>query len=382
MARKQKPIKIKRYKNNMGSSAVTRHRLMSALPLVAGILALVLVGFLLGKPLLALLSGGEDSSSQPMAPSSQITSSQNKEDNSQPPVSSEAENSGEAVVVPPAVTKTKKYFYTDAVNLTTEAGIDSVISQMKAKGATHLVFDAKNKDGNLLYTSQNQYGSQLMAEKTVDLPLLVSKLADAGMTPVARIYTFMDKLISNVERTTAVMYAGSDGTRWLDSSAALGGKAWANPASSVMQEYILNITEEIMAQGVKEFVFAAFHTPTGYSLDKRDFGASTDQVLANMKTLLGTLEAKISAKGGCASLQVEYSAVAPESDYSHYIVHPYQLGADNIIITAKGADIDISAAVSVLSQRAAIEELSSVTLWLTDGTVAEETQSLGDYFVN
>lgn len=377
MARKQKPVKIKRYKNSIGSSAVNLHKARQLAPLIAGVLVLVLVGFLLGKPLLGLLSGekGDDSSSQP-------GNSSQTENVSQPekqPLPTERPDA--PVVVPPAVQKTRIYYFADTASLTTAAGMDSVISRMQAKGATHLVFDLKNKDGNLLYASSNQYGSQLAADTVIDLSLLTDKLSAAGITPVARLYTFMDKLISNVDRSTAVMYQGTE-TRWLDSSAALGGKAWANPASPAMQDYILALTDEIMSLGVKDFIFTAFHTPTGYSLDKRDFGASMDQVLANMKSLLGTLEAKISAKGGRASLQVEYTAVAPESDYSHYIVHPYQLGADNIIITAKGADIDAAAVASSLSSRVTSGDITSVTLWLTDGIVSDRPQTLGDYFIS
>ena len=284
------------------------------------------------------------------------------------------------MVVPSVTQKTKVYYYADANLLTTEGGIDSVVSRMQAQKATHLVFDLKNKDGNLLYTSANQYGSQLMAEKVIDLSLLTSKLSAAGITPVARMYTFMDKLISNVERSAAVMYQGTD-TRWLDSSAALGGKAWANPASPVMQDYILALTDEIMAQGVKEFILAGYHTPTGYSLDKRDFGASIDQVLANMKNLLGTLEAKISAKGGRCAVQVEYTAIMPEGDYAHYIVHPYQLGADNIVVTAKGADIDVSAVVSMLETHQDSEDIESFTLWLTDNGSTDLTSAMDYRFV-
>lgn len=380
MARKQKPVKIKRYKNSIGSSAFSMHKARQLAPLVAGVLVLVLVGFLLGKPLLALLSGNgkDDSSSQ------STVSSEQTEITSQPDLQpSPTGNPDDPVVVPPVVPKTRVYYFADTASLTTAAGIDSVVSQMKAKGATHLVFDLKNKDGNLLYTSTNQYGSQLVADTVVDLSLLTDKLSAAGITPVARLYTFMDKLISNVERSTAVMYQGTD-TRWLDSSAALGGKAWANPASSVMQDYIISLTDEIMSNGVKEFIFAAFHTPTGYSLDKRDFGATQDQVLANMKNLLNTLEAKISGKGGRMSLQVEYSAIAPEGNYAHYIVHPYQLEADNIIVTAKSTDIDVPAVVSELSKHSdgGSQYISFAILWLTDNASSDLTAPLGDHFVN
>ena len=371
----------------MGTSTSSVYKVKQVIPVIGIVLALVLAGFLLGKPLLAMLSGAgdgdsssqPDTSSQPVA--SQPVESQPVESQPQSAPSETPDSSENTVIVPPVTQKTKVYYYADTNLLTTEAGIDNVISQMQAKNATHLVFDLKNKDGNLLYASQNQYGSLLMADKTVDLPLLTGKLSAAGITPVARIYTFMDKLISTVERSTAVMYQGTD-TRWLDSSAALGGKAWANPASQIMQDYILALTDEIMAQGVKEFIFAGFHTPTGYSLDKRDFGASTDQVLANMKNLLGTLEAKISAKGGWSALQVDYSEIQPEGNYAHYIVHPYQLGADNFVVTAKGADYDIGQLTVQLPAEISNNDISAVTLWVTDGVNADLTQTADSYFVS
>ena len=383
MARKQKPVKIKRYKNSMGSSAVTAHKVKQLLPIVAAVLAIVLVGFLLGKPVLNMLSGAgkgdSSSSSQIVDTSSKMEDSSVRTDVSQPSSDAQSDNPQPEVIQP--VAKTRIYYYADTSALSTEAGIDGVIAQMKSKGATHLVFDIKNQDGNLLYASADQYGSQLVADKTVDIKALVSKLSQNGITPVARMYTFMDKLISNVERSTAVMYQGTD-TRWLDSSAALGGKAWANPASQIMRDYIISLTDEVMSLGIKEIVYAGFHTPTGYSLDKRDFGATMDQVLASMRSLYNTLEAKVSAKGGRCSLQVEYSALMPEGNYSHYIVHPYQLGAENIIITAKGGDTDVQQAVSQLAGATDAEEISSVTLWLTDNVNTEAAKSLGDYFAD
>lgn len=366
----------------MGTSTSSVYKIKQLIPVIGIVLALVLVGFLLGKPLLAMLSGaGDDSSSSQPDTSSQPVVSQPVESQPQPEPSEIPDNSENNVTVPPVIQKTKVYYYADVNLLTTENGIDSVISQMQAKNATHLVFDLKNKDGNLLYASQNQYGSQLVADKTVDLSLLTAELSAADITPVARIYTFMDKMISTVERSTAVMYQGTD-TRWLDSSAALGGKAWANPASQIMQDYLLALTDEIMSQGVKEFIFAGFHTPTGYSLDKRDFGASVDQVLANMKNLLGTLEAKISAKGGWSALQVDYSEIQPEGNYAHYIVHPYQLGADNIVVTAKGADYDIGQLTVQLPAAVQNNDVSSVALWVTDGVNTDTAQTMDSYFVS
>ena len=386
MARKNKPVKIKRYKNSMGTGTNAVYKIKRVIPIVLGIAVLVLVGFLMGKPIMNMLAGDTEPSSQPQKPSSQVETSSkvevsSKDETTSQPVASEDESSTNAQDTPLVVEKNRVYYYADAVALSTESGLDGIVAKAKAAGATHLVFDVKNQDGTVMYVSQNEYASKLLSDKAFDLKAVCEKLSANGITPVARIYTFMDKLISNVERSTAVMYRDGTGeTRWYDSSPALGGKAWANPANSTMQAYITALTDEVMSMGVKEIIFAAFHTPTGYSLDKRDFGASMDQVRASMKNLYRTLEGKISAKGGRCSLQVEYTAVMPEGNYSHYIVHPYQIGATNIIITAKGVDVDVAQAVSVLDVANNAEEISTAVLWFTDNVNTESIPQNGDYF--
>ena len=378
MARNPKPVKIKRYRSSMGSSAQGMAAVKRIIPFVLAAVLVVAVGFMLGKPLLNIISGGgEDSSSQA------VVSTLPEADSQQETVQQSQPDSSDIPVVVPGITESvnRVYYYASPSALSSESGIAAVIKQMKDKGATHLVFDVKNPDGYVHYISSNIYASQLADSVLIDIPALVSALRAENLTPVGRIYTFMDKMISSVERSTAVMYMGSD-TRWLDTSAALGGKPWANPASRIMQDYIIALTDEILAMGVNEIIYAGFSTPTGYSLDKRDFGATTEQVLAKMQSLIGTLKAKISAKGGYSTWQFEYTAVAEDGDYSQYIVHPYQLGAENMIITAKGSDIDVPAVTAQLTVSENHEEIDEITLWLTDNADASETKTMGSYFVS
>ena len=149
-----------------------------------------------------------------------------------------------------------------------------------------------------------------------------------------------------------------------------------------MQQYIIELTDELMDLGVRDVIYAAFHTPTGYSLEYRDFGTSMEGVVANMTNLLKTLKGKLSAGGGTLILEVEYSAVDPNGSYAQYVVHPYQLGAGNLIITLTGSEGDIGAIAQTLSQTAAGDErIDSVTLWAR-GADAERTKALGSWFVN
>ncbi len=381
MARNNKPVKIKRYKNSMGTNTHSKAAAKRLLLFAACAALLVMAGFMLGKPIINMISGigsgGDDTSlnTEIVQPTPAATPQTTLRPTAEPQPD-DTEN-----IAPVPVTKNRVYYFVAPAQVSSEAGIDNVVKQMKDKGATHLVLDVKNKDGNLHYVSRNRYGSQLAADVTVDLKLLATKLKANGLTPVARIYTFMDKMISTVERSTAVMYQGTE-TRWLDTSAALGGKAWANPASTIMQDYIIALTEEVMAFGITEIIFAGYSTPTGYSLDKRDFGASMEQVLANMKKLIGTLQAKVSAKSGYSSWQFEYSAVAENGSYAQYIVHPYQLGAENIILTAKGSDIQLQRAVDGILAAENTEDIGEIALWITDGADSAPTQKLGDYFIN
>ncbi len=392
MARNDKPVKIKRYKNTMGGKTQSVAAAKRFIPFIAAGVLLIVLGFVLGKPVINFITGrggstqvegslpGDTHRGEELQPAAKPTKA--PKPTKQPeatPQPQEILPTQQPATPPVQVAANSVYYYVNASALTTEAGIDNVISQMKSKGATHLVFDAKNRDGNVHYNSQNEYASQLKSDVQIDVGLLTNKLKSNGLTAVARVYTFMDKMISTVERSTAVMYRGTE-TRWLDTSAALGGKAWANPASKIMQDYIIALTDELLALGVSDIIYAGFSTPTGYSLDKRDFGASQQQVLANMKNLIVTLQAKISAKGGMGIWQFEYSAITPEGSYAHYIVHPYQLGAENIILTAKGSDTD-RAAVDSVKNSLTQEEISSISLWFTDNTNTEITHPLGSYFV-
>lgn len=367
----KKPVKIKRYKYNHNKYSNMAESAKKIAALRAILLAIVGRGFFLGRPLINLITGKAqvpfDTSSGPAqspAPEASLA-----------PTDPPAENlPGD--VSEPLPEKRRVYYYAKPAEISTQRGLEAAIAKAKEAGADRFVFDLKDEKGYVLFPSQNQYASQLLSETQLDIKSIAAALAENGLVPVARLYTFMDQMISTVERSTAVMYRGTD-TRWLDSSAALGGKSWANPASQIMQSYIISLVEEIMGLGIKEFIFAGFSTPTGYSLDKRDFGTTSDGVLANMKSLIGTLKGKISAKGGYCSWQIEYSAVAADGSYRQYIVHPYQLGIDNFIITLP-RDADLETAVPRLLSRQDGEYVKTIAIWPAAG----QTVSAENRFVN
>ena len=373
MAKNPKPVKIKRYKKSSGSTRQIMNTVKNVAVFVVAAVIIVGAGYFLGKPLLNFVS----QASKYKPDSSQATSSG---PNSASDTVSQQPSSKDEGETPVIGIKNRVYYFADTQKLQSAQSIKTVVDDMKAKGATHCVFTVKDRDGYILYNSTNQYASQLKGTAVLDLPLVVKTLTENSITPVAQVYTFMDKMISTVERTTAVLYQGTD-ARWLDSSAALGGKAWANPASSVMQQYLTDLTDELISQGVKEFIFAGYSTPTGFSLDKREFGASQEQVLAHMKTLISTLEGHVSAKGGYAAWQYDYSSVMAGGNYAQYIIHPFQLGAGNVIICANSYEYDPKAAMDEMTTAKTANNLDNLTLWILDGDLNGITKAMGSYFV-
>ena len=375
MPRKERPVKIKRYNRGAPVSAGRKETVRKMAVLFALVAALVLAVYFLGRPLMKLLTR-EKPADVPTGP--------RVSDAAEPDISDVSEGeeysreSSETVV--PA--RNRIYYYAEPSQLSDHASIDSTVARRKAAGANCLVFDAKTKEGLITWDTGNEYGSKLLYETQIDLPYLVNRLKEESMAPVARLYAFMDRNISTVVRSTAVMYRGTD-SRWLDSSVDLGGKAWANPASPVMQDYLVGLTGELMDLGVRDFIFAAFHTPTGYSLEYRDFGTSMDGVLANMKSLLKTLAGKVSSGGGDLLLQVEYDAVKEDGDYARYIVHPFQLGCSGYIVTMNASAADVNLAVSRLKDTVDRDpEIESVTLWVTPPADRRITGRLGSRFIN
>jgi hypothetical protein len=376
MPKKEKPVKIKRYKNQSSKRAVYVQNIKKVLAAILILLLLVCLGFLLAKAIGHIAGSGKKDKVDSASP---VASGEN----SQTEVIPQSENiENENNEMPPRPKEQcHVYYYAKPDALSTKLAIDETVKRARSQGADSLVFDAKDNDGYVHYNSKNQYAEKLLSEKQVDIDYLVEKCGENSITPVARISAFMDKMISTVERSTAVMYKGTD-TRWLDTSAALGGKPWANPASDIMQKYIVDLTDELISKKVTNIIYSNFKTPTGYSLEYRDFGAPMESVQANMTNLIKILMAKASAAGGAMYLQVEYSAVE-QGDYARYIVHPYQLGCTNYIITAP-VDIDIESAVSKLkTSKDKNEDIDSVILWLGGpNNSSDSIKKLGGWFVN
>ena len=304
-------------------------------------------------------------------------------------VISQPEATPESVVEPTAnpgdvqtdiTEKTGVYAAVSVYKLTSDAGIDAAVADLASAGVTHAVITLKNQDGLLHYESATEIGSQAKHNQTIDVKKVVDAFAAKNIAVVAEIYCFMDKMAPDIDRSTAVLYAGGD-YRWYDNDPNLGGKPWANPASSTMQQYIAGLVQEIKTQyGIKNFIFSAVQLPEGYSLDKRDFGVGMSSVQAQMQGFIDSMEAKVAAFGGDAFFAFDIAA-ANGGDVAKYIVAPQRLGAVNMVLTGTQADfdgVDLDVLSAKLKNDFSVEKLVFCN---TDATLENIVPKTDSYFV-
>lgn len=279
----------------------------------------------------------------------------------------------------PGIRQNLIYCEVSPEELSTKEKIQAMATKLKGKNVTTAVITLKDAAGNLFFQSNTVIGKESIGKTVISLPLVTEIFTENGIASCANLYTFMDKTAPNIDRSIAVKYIGTDYT-WLDSAKELGGKPWANPASPIMQQYMYDITDEILSAGFKEIIFSAVQLPTGHSLDKREFGVTNDQLLAQIKGFITSVQTRVSSFGARASFAFSFESVTG-GDYKQYIDVPNRLGAENIILTCELSamgDTDIAELSSRLKTNDNIEMLS---IWLSDAELPAPPKELSGYFV-
>ncbi len=271
------------------------------------------------------------------------------------------------------------YSYIDRQSIMSEDAVLQTAKMLNEKGVNYAVVTVKDENGNIHYDTQTQIGIAAKSNTILDISRIAQIFKENNIELVADIYAFKDKTAPNINRDTAVKYIGTD-MNWWDNSKEFGGKPWANPASEIMQNYLYDIVTELSALGVKNFIISAVQLPTGYSLDKRDFKVSENQLQAQIQGFINTIKLKAEAGGGKAYFAFDIESVNG-GDYSKYIVAPYRLGADNIVLVGNSAgfkDVDLNALKAKIQDNGHAEK---IVFWNTDENLNENSATDCGYFV-
>ena len=365
----KKPIKIKRNNSISGKRRQRNVVVKKVLSLIFAAGALFAIGFL-GAPAVVEMANNMSKPKPQNTPSPTpvVTA---------PPVETQPTTNPSDIQID---TTKEKFVYglADQSALYSEDAFKAAVDTLKAKGVDNVVVTLKDQQGLVWFDTQTEIGQKAKSSTLADVKRLAEICEEKDVAFTVQLYVFQDRITPTINRDTAVKYKGTD-MNWLDSSKELGGKPWANPASSVMQEYIFALVKELVDMGAKDFIFSGVQLPTGYSLEMRDFGVSDAQLQAQLQGFINTLSSKVAAKGGEAYFVFDIKAISG-ADVAKYIVAPQRYGAENIVAagTAEEFAANGESAVAALGKD---ENVERVVVWNTDGSAETDPKTDNGYFV-
>lgn len=261
---KKKNIKIKHSKGRLYKKRKSKGRkVLETLVLVILAGGLIFVGYSAAGPLIAHLSGGEntDDISAPWTPS-EITSSdsiQNTGDSETNLSSSEtkAENLGGS----------GSYLLPQSA-LENGSSLSNALSEAKKAGFTVILVPVKDTSGNLLYKSSIEYVKDTeLIKGTLYAGQIVSAAKTNGLIPKAVIPTLMDSGTPGHVEDTGYTFA-SGGYGWLDNTAENGGKRWVDPFLDGTKKYYSDLSEELNSAGFEEIIISELRFPDFNPIDE------------------------------------------------------------------------------------------------------------------
>ena len=136
----------------------------------------------------------------------------------------------------------------------------ALADSLVAAGGNTIVFDIKDRDGALSYISAGSLARQTQVTSLAPIhqpTALVEQLHRRGLYVVARLSCFYDEHLAAIRPQLAPRLL--DGTPWTS--------GWLDPANDQVQEYLLDVVEEIVGFGIDEVQLDYIRFPTETSAD-------------------------------------------------------------------------------------------------------------------
>ena len=319
--KRNKPVKIKRYRRSFSGSGDRNNLLRRILLWVLILAAIFGVGWLIAKPGLDLASSlwysyknrGESSSVSVPGDSSSVSQSTSEPTATPTPEATDNLSGNWAQVSISSVDTAEK--------------VTAFAEQLAQQGVRYAVLTLKDDRGYVYYNSQVSLASSAISSTVVDAASIAKAFQDAGVTPVAGICAFKDTLAPYADRSAAVKYGNQDIT-WLDSSAELGGKPWLNPNAASAQQYIADLIAEVRDLGFETVLIQNLQFPEGNGLDLAGYGEMT----LSRQELLAQLGRRYEAIEG-VEVWFEFPAAAISGQsVESYGASPASFGLQHVIV--------------------------------------------------
>lgn len=297
-----RPYKIKRHKR------IYRRSAGSILARVAAIVAAVAVLFGLGWALYGPVSDWiSQKQKEPTQQQEMVPGASASEPAAQPQPQEPAPPAAEPEQ--PSELTSSKTAYLNNQTVADPQAFSQALQQAVEQGYDSILFDLKSQDGTVHYTIDynEPVNARVTAEHPIDLQQTAQQILDAGLMPVASIYTFHDNIYPLVDNSASTYYMDSD-VLWVDDAPDKGGKPWIDPFTQSGQDYIRHIIDDAIEAGFQKIILQEVQFPEGYSLDMIDYGThASDDKHAFLAQYIEQMTAYAAQQG------IELSAMFPSS---------------------------------------------------------------------
>ena len=271
-AKKDKPIFNTRKQGNP---------VLGIIIMVILLAALVFVGYSVGKPILEHFRGEEDSPISQQGDSPSITDQTEETTPVTTDPEDETERTEQEEEEPEIVPVRKNILYISypkgtVISASYESMILSRLESEDMSGYYGVCIDLVLDGGEVTYQSENTTAIEsgaVIAGSIPDLKVIADAIREAGLVPYARVSALSDHIVSWYDKSTSYMFENSD-SRWLDNTAASGGKPWLSPFSSSAREYMNAICSEISEAGFEGLIAGELEFPPFRSTDLNYIGQS------------------------------------------------------------------------------------------------------------
>jgi len=154
--------------------------------------------------------------------------------------------------------------------------VQELVDRLIAAGGNALVFDVKDRQGNLGYVSRVPLALAIDAgeEAAIQQPAkLIELLHQRQIHAIARLTCFYDARLA-AQRPDLVPFSRMNGGMWTEK----GRPSWIDPSLPEVQTYLLDLIAEVAAMGVDEIQLDYVRFPTEGDRDDAVFAFDPEQL--------------------------------------------------------------------------------------------------------
>lgn len=272
--RKNYGRKIKRSKINLYPRRKTKaQKALGTVLLIILLLALVFLGYCLGKPLLEYFENNRNSGGSPVWTPPEDTESTNEQtepDITAPPESTETPADTTTAASESAAPEGISYTVNvPSSALSNYASLSTFAKKSASEGFTAAMVQLKDNTGHL------RYASDIEAVQNTDVITgvltaeeICSALRENGLEPVAVVSTLADNAGCTAIPDMSYKVTDEDNMSWLDYTNETPVR-WANPENEATLLYIKEVKDELTAAGFAEIIQTNLVFPDFQEYDKK-----------------------------------------------------------------------------------------------------------------